>query len=144
MGEGDPFRLSRFVDAQGGGVWERALAEVKAGAKRGHWMWFVFPQLAGLGFSETARFYAISGEAEARAYLAHPLLGGRLREATAALLGPDLPDDPEAVFGSVDALKLRSSLTLFDAVGGPQEPFGRALARLYEGADARTLELLSG
>src|SRR3954470_7083528 len=102
--------LSRFVDAQAGGVYEQALAELRAGHKRGHWIWFVFPQIAGLGSSSAARHYAISGLEEARAYLAHPVLGPRLVAAARALLG--LPgSDPAAVLGSVDALKLRSSMT---------------------------------
>ena len=112
----DPFDLQRFVDAQdAGGTYRQALAELRAGAKRSHWMWFVLPQVAGLGRSATAQRYAISGAAEARAYLAHPVLGPRLLESARALTGLDTTD-PVRVFGSVDAQKLRSSMTLFAAV----------------------------
>jgi uncharacterized protein (DUF1810 family) len=127
----DPFDLERFVRAQEG-VYEQALRELRAGAKRGHWMWFVFPQVAGLGHSPMAQRYAISGLDEARAYLAHPVLGPRLVESARALLA--LPgDDPERALGSVDALKLRSSMTLFEAAAPDQPVFGEALDRLYAG-----------
>lgn len=141
--------LQRFVDAQdAGGTYERALAELRAGRKTSHWMWFVFPQLAGLGRSETARRYAIASLAEARAYLAHPLLGPRLRAAGAALLdGADAVGAPDAVavLGSVDALKLRSSMTLF-ARAAPEEPlFTHLLERFNDGEpDPATLALLAG
>ncbi len=133
--------LERFVEAQAG-VYETALAELIAGEKRGHWMWFVFPQLAGLGLSAMAQHYAIGSLAEARDYLAHPLLGARLRECTAAMLGhPDR--SAEAVLGSVDALKFRSSMTLFDAAE-PDGAFARALDAFYDGErDLRTLALLA-
>src|ERR1700759_1436493 len=109
MSGGDPFDLQRFVDAQAP-VIDRVRAEVRSGAKRSHWMWFVFPQIAGLGHSAMAQRYAIADLEEAKAYLAHPVLGTRLREITAAL--GDLPDpDAERVFGGIDAMKLRSSLT---------------------------------
>jgi uncharacterized protein (DUF1810 family) len=112
----DPFDLQRFVDAQdAGGTYRQALAELRAGAKRSHWMWFVFPQIAGLGRSATAQRYAISGPADARAYLAHPVLGPRLRESAAALTGLETTD-PVAVLGGIDAQKLHSSMTLFAAV----------------------------
>jgi uncharacterized protein (DUF1810 family) len=127
------FDLQRFVDAQdAGGTYERALAELRAGAKRSHWMWFVFPQIAGLGFSETSRRYAIAGLAEARAYVDHPVLGPRLRECTQALL--DLPGaDAAVVLGSVDAQKLRSSMTLF-ARAAPEEPrFAAVLDKYFAG-----------
>lgn len=129
------FDLQRFVDAQdAGGTYGRALAELVAGAKRGHWMWFVFPQIAGLGHSSTSRRYAISGLDEARAYLAHPVLGGRLRESAQALL--DLPgSDAVAVLGGIDAQKLRSSMTLF-ARADPAEPvFGAVLAKYFAGRE---------
>jgi uncharacterized protein (DUF1810 family) len=105
--------LNRFVTAQDeGGTYERALAELRAGSKRSHWMWFVFPQVAGLGRSPTAQYYAISGVDEARAYLAHPVLGPRLVECAEALAA--LPThDAVSVLGGVDAQKLRSSMTLF-------------------------------
>ena len=132
----DSFDLERFVRAQdAGGTYETALAELRAGAKRGHWMWFVLPQVAGLGRSETARAYAVSGLPEARAYLRHPVLGPRLRECARALdaLGTD---NAVRVLGPVDAVKLRSSMTLFeraapDAAGA--EPFARVLEHFFDG-----------
>src|SRR5579863_7747687 len=109
----DPFNLERFVNAQDlGGTYERALAELRGGRKQGHWIWFVFPQIAGLGSSDTARFYAISSLSEAAAFLAHPVLGPRLKEASEAMLGLPIRD-PQAVLGGLDAMKLRSSMTLF-------------------------------
>jgi uncharacterized protein (DUF1810 family) len=128
----DPFDLERFVRAQDGGVYEQALRELRAGAKRGHWMWFVFPQVAGLGHSPMAQRYAVSGLDEARAYLAHPVLGPRLVACARALL--ELPGgDPERVLGSVDALKLRSSMTLFEAAAPDEPVFGEVLERYYGG-----------
>jgi uncharacterized protein (DUF1810 family) len=110
----DPFNLQRFVDAQGGGVYEQALAELRAGEKRSHWMWFVFPQHADLGRSSTAKFYGLSGAEEAAAYLAHPLLGPRLRECAAAVrAGLEAGRSLEAILGPVDALKFRSSMQIF-------------------------------
>lgn len=139
----DQFNLQRFVDAQAG-VYQDVLAELRSGAKRSHWMWFIFPQLAGLGRSSMAQHYAIASLAEARAYLAHPLLGGRLRECTDILLGLQ-GVSAHQVFGSPDDMKLHSSLTLF-AQAAPQEPrFTQGLARYYGGvADAATLGLLGG
>ena len=132
--------LTRFVEAQADS-YAAALAELRAGAKRSHWMWFVFPQIAGLGQSPTARFYAIRDRAEAEAYLAHPVLGPRLLNATAAMLGWAGRRSAEAILGGIDAVKLRSSCTLFEAAGG--EPFARCLDELYGGdRDGRTLELL--
>lgn len=131
--------LTRFVEAQDGGVYARALGEIRAGAKTSHWMWFVFPQIAGLGHSAMAQRYAIAGLDEARAYLAHPVLGARLAECVAALAA--LPDatTAEAVFGGIDAIKLRSSLTLFEAAGGGAA-FAAALDRWYGGSrDPETL-----
>lgn len=137
----DPHALQRFVAAQ-----EPALAavraELRAGRKRTHWMWFVFPQLAGLGTSATAQRYAIASLQEARAYLAHPLLGARLRECVALLLG--VPDrSAYAILGAPDDRKLQSCLTLF-ALAAPHEPLWReGLRRFYDGAlDARTVALL--
>ncbi|WP_100500121.1 DUF1810 domain-containing protein [Geodermatophilus chilensis] len=127
----DPFDLERFVRAQDG-VYGQALADLRAGAKRGHWMWFVFPQLAGLGHSPTAQRYAISGLAEAHAYATHPMLGPRLVECAQALL--ELPGrDPVRVLGSVDALKLRSSMTLFEAAVPDERVFAEVLERFYDG-----------
>jgi uncharacterized protein (DUF1810 family) len=126
----DPFDLARFVSAQAG-TYERALAELRAGSKRGHWMWFIFPQLAGLGHSAMAHRYGIASLAEARAYLAHPILGARLREVSSVVAS--LPAGAEAIFGSVDAMKLRSSMTLF-ARAAPDEPvFRQVLDRHYAG-----------
>ncbi len=136
----DPFDLHRFVQAQDG-AYEHAIAELRAGRKVGHWMWFVFPQIAGLGRSHTARLYAISGADEARAYLAHPTLGPRLIQAAQAVLASGA-DSAHALLGSPDDLKLCSSMTLFDAVS--DEPiFGDVLGRYYDGdRDAATLERL--
>ena len=135
----DPFDLERFVDAQEG-CYAAAFAEVRRGAKRGHWMWFIFPQIKGLGRSERSQRYGICSLDEARAYLAHPLLGTRLLECVGAL--QDLNDTSAVdVFGEVDATKLRSSLTLFvQAGGGPI--FNAALIRWFKAADARTLAIL--
>jgi uncharacterized protein (DUF1810 family) len=133
--------LERFVEAQGGGVYERALAEVEAGSKRSHWMWFVYPQLAGLGSSPTARQYAIRDLAEARDYLAHPVLGPRLREMAAAALTSGRSS--AEIFGYPDDLKLCSSMTLFARAADDPAPFEAVLERLYGGPDQRTLELLN-
>ncbi len=136
----DPFDLARFVSAQDG-VFEAALGELRAGRKRSHWMWFVFPQLGGLGRSPTARFYGVSGLEEARAYLAHPVLGPRLEAAVAAVQASGAAS-LHALFGSPDDMKFRSSMTLF-AVAAPKGPCHEALARWCGGeADPRTLELL--
>jgi uncharacterized protein (DUF1810 family) len=111
---GRAFNLQRFVDAQAGGVYEQALAEIKAGEKRSHWMWFIFPQHRELGRSATAKFYGLSGEAEARAYLAHPVLGPRYRECVAAVRAQvDGGRSLEAIFGALDAMKFRSSVEIF-------------------------------
>jgi uncharacterized protein (DUF1810 family) len=136
----DAYNLQRFVDAQRD-TFESALAEIRAGSKRSHWMWFIFPQLRGLGHSATADFYGIVSLDEARAYLDHPLLGARLRECVAALLPWAGKRDPERIFGSVDAMKLRSSLTLFEQAA-PADRFGEGLDSLFCGArDTRTLAL---
>ena len=138
----DPFDLERFVTAQEK-VFETALAELQAGRKRSHWMWFIFPQLRGLGMSETARFYGIASRDEARAYLAHPVLGRRLAECTAAVLGVQ-GRSLHAILGSPDDMKFRSSMTLFDrASDAPDNVFRQALDRYSAGqADKRTLQLL--
>ena len=129
----DPLDLQRFVDAQAG-THEQALAELRAGAKRSHWMWFVFPQVAGLGRSPMAQRYAVSGLDEARAYLAHPVLGPRLTEAAGVLTGLT-GRTAEQVFGPVDAMKLRSSMTLF-ATADPDRPEFRAvLDQWFGGAE---------
>ncbi|MCU1672668.1 MAG: uncharacterized protein JWN77_781 [Frankiales bacterium] len=128
--------LQRFVDAQRD-TYDRALAEIRAGRKTSHWMWFVFPQLAGLGRSSTAQHFAIRDLEQARQYLAHPVLGARLREAAEAVQA-----DPASVFGELDAMKLRSSLTLF----GQLDPyFTDVLDRCFDGrSDDATLRLLQG
>lgn len=139
----DPYNLARFVDAQNsGGTYAGALRELRDGRKRGHWMWFVFPQIAGLGHSATSRRYAITGRPEAEAYLAHPELGPRLLECAAALRG--LPgSDPVAVLGGIDAQKLQSSMTLFAAVAREEPIFGLVLEKYFAGgADQITLRLL--
>jgi uncharacterized protein (DUF1810 family) len=138
----DRFDLERFVEAQQG-TYERALGELRAGRKRSHWMWFVFPQVAGLGRSPTAQRYAISGLEEARAYLAHPLLGPRLRDCCRTLLQLQDPD-PEGVLGGIDALKLRSSMTLF-VRADPREPlFADVLERWYGGRPDKATERILG
>ena len=124
----DPYDLRRFVDAQAH-TYDQALAELRAGEKRTHWMWFVFPQVAGLGRSGMAQRFAISGLPEARAYLSHPVLGRRLVECARALTALDTAD-PERVVGPVDAQKLRSSMTLF-AHAAPDEPVVRAVRDHY-------------
>jgi uncharacterized protein (DUF1810 family) len=136
---GDPFDLQRFVEAQdSGGTYDRALAELRGGRKVSHWMWFVFPQIAGLGRSPIAARFAISGLEEARAYLAHPVLGPRLVESAGALAGQRDRSAVE-ILGDVDALKLRSSMTLF-ARAAPDEPvFAAVLERYFDGqADPET------
>ncbi len=136
--------LERFRAAQSDGTYERALGELRAGDKRGHWMWFVFPQLAGLGTSSTALRYAISSVAEARAYLADPVLGHRLRECATALLSLAPAASAERVLGPVDALKLRSSATLFARAGDDTGVFTALLERFYGGqADPLTVRLLT-
>jgi len=132
--------LDRFLSAQAL-VHDQALAELRRGRKTSHWMWFVFPQIAGLGRSETAQFYAIRDAAEARAYLAHPLLGPRLIEATRTVSAAR--GSATAILGEIDAMKLQSSMTLFAAVADDPAPFAVALARFYGGVrDATTLDLL--
>jgi uncharacterized protein (DUF1810 family) len=139
----DSHNLQRFVDAQEG-VFDTALAELRAGSKQSHWMWFIFPQLAGLGRSPTAQYYGIASLEEAQAYLNHPILGPRLRQALEAILSWTGRRTPEQILGSIDALKLRSSLTLFDTIER-HDLFERALSSFYGGkSDGRTLALLNG
>ncbi|MFI5938479.1 DUF1810 domain-containing protein [Actinoplanes sp. NPDC051494] len=134
--------LERFVTAQDGGVYDRALAELRAGSKRSHWMWFVFPQLDGLGFSATARRYAISDLAEARDYLADPVLGPRLAECARALLAVE-GRTASQILGYPDDLKLCSSMTLFARAAGDPALFQAVLDRFYDGRpDPATLDLL--
>ena len=142
MSDADPFDLERFVTAQAP-IFETALNELKAGRKRSHWMWFIFPQLRGLGSSPIATFYGIGSLAEARAYLAHAVLGPRLVLCTEAVLA--IKDrSPRAIFGSPDDLKFRSSTTLFGlAAGDGESPFRQALGRFWDNRmDERTLVLL--
>jgi uncharacterized protein (DUF1810 family) len=142
-GAAPPNARERFVVAQdAGGAYQRALAELRAGRKTGHWMWFIFPQVAGLGFSQMAQRYAISGRAEARAYLGHPVLGPRLRECTAAIAA--VGGTAGQILGPVDAMKLRSCMTLFAAAAPSQPAFGAVLATYFDGEpDQATLDRLS-
>jgi uncharacterized protein (DUF1810 family) len=140
--ESDPFNLQRFVDAQES-VYAEVLAELKAGRKRTHWIWFVFPQLAGLGSSPMARQYAVSSMPEARAYLAHPILGRRLIECVQAMLQHSQLS-PRLVLGEIDAVKWRSCLTLFEAVDPGGRVFDAALDQFYAGQrDEATMRLLN-
>jgi uncharacterized protein (DUF1810 family) len=129
----DPYELQRFVAAQDAGAsYEQAAAELRRGRKTSHWMWFVFPQIAGLGHSPVARMYAISGLAEAQAYLAHPVLGPRLAEC-AAIVGGLSGRTAEQIFGGLDALKLRSSMTLFLRAAPDQPVFRQVLDQYFGG-----------
>jgi uncharacterized protein (DUF1810 family) len=129
----DPFDLRRFVDAQGR-VYDTVLAELRDGAKRSHWIWFVFPQLRGLGHSATAQHYGVSSLEEARAYLAHPVLGPRLRECTRLVLATDGRSVDE-IFGWPDNLKVRSSMTLFAHATDDNADFRAVLDKFYAGED---------
>lgn len=139
----DVHELERFVRAQAGGTYARALSELRDGRKQTHWMWFVFPQIAGLGQSATSRAYAISSLEEARAYLAHPLLGARISECADVLIRLERRS-PRRIFGSVDAQKLRSSMTLFAAAALENPLFQQVLDSYFDGVrDGRTDELLA-
>jgi uncharacterized protein (DUF1810 family) len=135
--------LTRFVTAQDtGGTYDQALAELRQGRKTSHWMWFVFPQVAGLGQSPESRRYAISSLAEAQAYLRHPVLGPRL-DAAARVLTELGGDDADGIFGGLDAQKLRSSMTLFHRADPDNELFGQVLTQYFGGqADPATDRLL--
>jgi uncharacterized protein (DUF1810 family) len=138
----DAYHLDRFVAAQAD-LWPGPLDELRRGRKQTHWMWFVFPQVAGLGMSAMSQHYAIRSREEAAAYLAHDLLGPRLAEATDAVLGHAGRAAAGTIFGDIDAVKFRSSMTLFDAVAGDDDRYRRALDAFYGGAaDPATLELL--
>jgi uncharacterized protein (DUF1810 family) len=139
----DPYLLDRFTQAQDqDGTYERAVAELRAGRKMSHWMWFVFPQVEGLGFSAISKRYAISSLDEARAYLTHPVLGPRLTTAATIVAGTE-GKSAEQIFGSVDALKLRSSMTLFGAADPDQPVFKKVLDKYFKGApDEATLARL--
>jgi uncharacterized protein (DUF1810 family) len=142
MSTDDPYDLDRFVRAQAG-TFETAMAELRRGRKASHWMWFVFPQIAGLGRSPTAVRYAISDLEEARAYLTHPVLGPRLQAASeAAEQAP--ARDADTLLGGIDAVKLRSSMTLFGRAAEDAGPYRRVLERWYGGVeDPATLAILS-
>jgi len=139
--ERDPYDLERFVEAQNR-VLEQVRSELRAGSKRGHWMWFVFPQMKGLGMSETSRFYGIESREEAVAYLKHGELGPRLVKWTRLALAVK-SKTAEQIFGDVDALKFHSSMTLFAEISLRETAFAEALARFFDGEkDAATLDLL--
>ena len=127
----DPFNLQRFVDAQEP-VYPRVVAELRAGRKQSHWMWFIFPQIEGLGFSAMAQKYAIASRAEAEAYLAHPVLGTRLRECM-QLVNAASVTNITAIMGSPDDMKLRSSMTLFARTGDDNTGFRAVLDKYYGG-----------
>ena len=136
------YDLSRFLEAQKN-AYDTALREIRAGWKRSHWMWYIFPQIQGLGYSAMAQHYAIRDLGEAREYLQHPVLGPRLIEISEALLSLD-ESDPRRVMGSPDDLKLRSCMTLFQCAAPDQPVFGKVLDKFYGGRpDGRTLEILS-
>lgn len=135
--------LERFVSAQAaGGIYQQALRELRGGRKTSHWMWFVFPQVAGLGSSAISRRYAIRDLEEAQAYVRHPLLGPRLLECTAAVVAHG-ERRPEEIFGAIDAVKLRSSMTLFACAAPDELVFTEVLSTRFEGAaDQLTLQLI--
>ncbi|WP_028745934.1 DUF1810 domain-containing protein [Rhizobium mesoamericanum] len=136
------YNLERFVDAQNG-AYEKALSELEAGHKRSHWMWFIFPQMAGLGSSYMAEKYALRSAEEAAAYLADPVLGGRLLRCVDAVLSIE-GKSAHDIFGSPDDRKLRSSMTLFAAISDHGSPFHKVIDRLYRGEfDDRTVQLLN-
>jgi len=138
----DPYDLQRFVDAQEH-VYERALSEIKSGQKRSHWMWFIFPQVEGLGASSMSRRYAIRSAPEAKAYLAHPLLGPRLLESAEAALAVQTSSALE-LFGSPDDMKLRSCATLFASVSSEDSVFNQLINKYFDGKpDDRTLQLIA-
>jgi uncharacterized protein (DUF1810 family) len=142
--DSDPFDLERFVEAQDR-VFARAWSELSAGRKETHWMWFVFPQLGGLGQSEMSKRYGLKGMDEARAYMHHPILGERLRECTKLVLQVPEGTSVNAIFGYPDDLKFHSSMTLFACACGDCSPFHDALAKFFGGEDdAGTVKLLRG
>ncbi|PLC51099.1 calpastatin [Pollutimonas subterranea] len=137
----DIFGLQRYVDAQDP-VMNDVYDELRLGQKRSHWMWFIFPQMSGLGHSDMARIFAITSKEEGRAYLAHPLLGSRLRECT-GLVNAVNGRTIEQIFGHIDAMKFRSSMTLFSSIAPAEPVFNDALKKYFDGkADAATLALL--
>jgi uncharacterized protein (DUF1810 family) len=141
MNHGDQFNLGRFLKAQEP-VYERVLSELRRGQKRTHWMWYVFPQIDGLGFSATTKYYAIKSLEEARQYLNHPVLGARLRECAETILAVEVRSISE-IFGYPDDLKLKSSMTLFVCVPNSPSVFAKVLDKYFRGErDAKTLALL--
>jgi uncharacterized protein (DUF1810 family) len=141
MVSSDPYDLKRFVQAQATSF-EEALAEIKNGRKRSHWMWFIFPQFEGLGFSAMSKRYSIKTAAEAKAYLAHTLLGPRLTACTEALLGLEKKSAHE-IFGFPDDMKLKSCATLFASVSPQGSVFHQLLTKYFQGeSDSKTLQLL--
>jgi len=141
IGRDDAFGLSRFISAQDS-VYDRVLEELKSGQKRSHWMWYIFPQVDGLGYSATSKHYAIKSMEEARAYLNHPVLESRLLECADAVLAIDGRSASD-ILGYPDDLKLQSSMTLFASVAGPDSVFVRVLDKYFQGErDVRTLQLL--
>lgn len=140
----DPYDLERFVAAQDEhGTYDRALAELRRGSKTGHWMWFIFPQIAGLGLSATSQRYAIASLAEARAYLRHDVLGPRLREC-ASVVAATTGRTADQIFGGIDAVKLRSSMTLFLRADPAEPVFQRVLDAYYGGAPDRATDQILG
>jgi len=140
-GSDDPYDLNRFVQAQEG-VYDRALAELRRGQKRTHWMWYVFPQFDGLGYSSMSTRYAIKSIGEAEAYLSHPMLGPRLQACAEAVLSVE-GRSARDILGSPDDMKLKSCATLFTQVSPPSSVFERVLEKYYQGEqDSKTLELL--
>lgn len=130
----DPYKLKRFLDAQNrSGTYETVVSELRRGQKMGHWMWFIFPQVTGLGRSHMAQEFAISSVAEAQAYLRHPVLGPRLRECAQILLGIDGKSARE-ILGGIDAVKLRSSMTLFMSAEPAEPVFREVLAKFFDGS----------
>ena len=137
----DPFDLKRFTSAQERD-YDRVLAELRSGQKRTHWMWYIFPQIDGLGYSATSKYYAIKSIGEARQYLNHPVLGARLLECAETVLAIE-GQSISNIFGYPDDLKLKSSMTLFECVAGPDSVFVRVLDKYFYGErDARTLDIL--
>ena len=140
--DSDPFQLQRFVQAQEG-VFDTALSELRDGAKRSHWIWFIFPQIAGLGHSPMSQRYAIRSLDEARAYLDHALLGPRFRQSVEALLAWAGKRSATDILGPIDAMKLRSSLTLFASAAPDDLLFEQALTAFFDSPDPATLRILA-
>ena len=142
MPKNDPYNLNRFITAQEG-IFENILAELSKGQKRTHWMWFIFPQIEGLGYSETSRYYSIKSPDEAREYLNHPVLGARLLKCCEILLGTKGKTASE-IFGPPDDLKFKSSMTLFACVAEPDSVFARVLEKYFDGKRDNKTEVLFG